>query len=151
MDTVKRNIIQQQQLDKFNIEKSVVGTEAYYIDQDIQKGMLQDEIIEKAKSGVYKLTAENKKAGRVGQKYGESKKEDGSSGSFKAGDKVNWTDYQLSSDNKIEGVIDGKKDEKGRYLINFKDGSHAYIFSDVIEKVKESTDNKEEYRKAYED
>lgn len=70
MDKVKQNIIQQQQLDKFNIEKSVVGTEAYYINQDIQKGISQDEIIEKARSGVYKLTAENKKAGRVGQKYG---------------------------------------------------------------------------------
>lgn len=76
MDKVKQNIIQQQQLDKFNIEKSVVGTEAYYINQDIQKGVSQDEIIEKARSGVYKLTAENKKLGRVGQKYGESKKED---------------------------------------------------------------------------
>ena len=78
MDKVKQNIIKQQQLDKFNIEKSVVGTEAYYINQDIQKGVSQDEIIEKAKSGVYKLTAENKKMGRVGQKYGESKKENDS-------------------------------------------------------------------------
>lgn len=147
MDKVKQNIIQQQQLDKFNIEKSVIGTEAYYINQDIQKGISGDEIIEKAKSGVYKLTAENKKAGRVGQKYGESKKEDEKIGDFKKGDKVNWTDYQLSSDNKIEGVIDGKKDEKGRYLINFKDGSHAYIFPDVIEKVKESTDKKEDMPK----
>jgi hypothetical protein len=76
MDKVKQNIILQQQLDKFNIEKSVIGTEAYEINQDIQKGMSQDEIIEKARSGVYKLTAENKKMGRVGQKYGESKKDD---------------------------------------------------------------------------
>jgi hypothetical protein len=78
MDKVKQNIIQQQQLDRFNIERSVVGTEAYYISQDIIKGMSQDEIIEKARSGVYKLTAENKKAGRVGQKYGENKKENDS-------------------------------------------------------------------------
>lgn len=33
------------------------------------------QVIEKAKSGIYKLTPENKKLGRVGQKYGE-KKED---------------------------------------------------------------------------
>jgi hypothetical protein len=76
MDTVKQKIQIEQELDRFNIQKSVVGTEEYYINQDIIKGVPQDEIIEKAKSGIYKLTAENKKAGRVGQKYGESKKEE---------------------------------------------------------------------------
>ena len=76
MDKTKQQIILDQQLQQFNINKSVVGTVEYYINQDIIKGLNQDEIIEKAKSGVYKLTSENKKAGRVGQKYGEGKKED---------------------------------------------------------------------------
>jgi hypothetical protein len=141
MDKVKQNIIQQQQLDKFNIEKSVVGTEAYYINQDIQKGMSQDEIIEKARSGVYKLTAENKKAGRVGQRYGESKKESGTDElmGIKVGEEV-----QLGN---IKGTLVRNTIEKyGKYSI--KTPAEKILLKDSdLENLKplskESTDKRE--------
>lgn len=146
MDKVKQNIIQQQQLDKFNIEKSVVGTEAYYINQDIQKGMSQDEIIEKARSGVYKLTAENKKAGRVGQRYGESKKESGTDElmGIKVGEEV-----QLGN---IKGTLVRNTIEKyGKYSI--KTPAEKILLKDSdLENLKplskESTDKKEGKSKA---
>lgn len=62
-------------LQKFQVEKSIVGSEAYLINQDIQKGVSQDEILEKARSGVYKPTKQNLKSGKAGQKYGAEKKE----------------------------------------------------------------------------
>jgi hypothetical protein len=141
MDKVKQNIIQQQQLDMFNIEKSVVGTEAYYINQDIQKGMSQDEIIEKARSGVYKLTAENKKMGRVGQRYGESKKESGTDElmGIKVGEEV-----QLGN---IKGTLVRNTFEKyGKYSI--KTPAEKILLKDSdLENLKplskESTDKKE--------
>lgn len=133
MDKVKQNIIQQQQLDKFNIEKSVVGIEAYHINQDIQKGVPQDEIIEKARSGVYKLTAENKKAGRVGQRYGERRDENGAFNIKghktvydSSGRKVNKPKESIdkkedkfpSKDKLIEKLISwGNNDEKSKEMV----------------------------------
>jgi hypothetical protein len=46
MDKVKQNIDLQNAIQAYNIEKSVVGTLAYNIDQNIQKGMSPDEAIE---------------------------------------------------------------------------------------------------------
>lgn len=43
----------QEQLRCFNIEKHIIGTESYNINQDILKGLDQDEILEKAKLGYY--------------------------------------------------------------------------------------------------
>lgn len=152
MDKVRENIKREQQLDKFNIEKSVIGTEAYYINQDIQKGMSQDEIIEKAKSGVYKLTAENKKAGRVGQKYGESKKEDESSGSFKIGDVVKFVKKNDKNDI-INGKIVNVDNDKVKFInTDFPDAGESSFLKESLSKYynvskvnsKESTEKKED-------
>ncbi|MCK9543944.1 MAG: hypothetical protein M0R03_18140 [Novosphingobium sp.] len=77
---------------RFNIEKSIEGTEAFEMNQDIMKGIDQEEILEKARTGYYKDNAYNRKHGLVGKKYkkdpkkkeGKDPKED--SHSFKVGD-----------------------------------------------------------------
>jgi hypothetical protein len=46
MDKIKQNIDLQEAIQRYNIEKSVVGTLAYNIEQNIQKGMSPDEAIE---------------------------------------------------------------------------------------------------------
>jgi hypothetical protein len=46
MDKIKQNIDLQEAIQRYNIEKSVVGTLAYSIEQNIQKGMSPDEAIE---------------------------------------------------------------------------------------------------------
>jgi hypothetical protein len=46
MDKIKQNIDLQEAIQRYNIEKSVVGTLAYNIDQNLQKGMSPDEAIE---------------------------------------------------------------------------------------------------------
>lgn len=150
MDKVKQNIIQQQQLDKFNIEKSVVGTEAYYINQDIQKGMSQDEIIEKARSGVYKLTAENKKAGRVGQRYGESKKENDTGLTVESiHNSIQGNNFWLKPDSKEAKIVnqaikEGYLRRTSHTQVEWKD--QAAI--DKLKNSKESTDKKEGKSKA---
>ena len=53
MDKIKQQIILEQQLQQFNINKSVFGTVEYEINQDIQKGLSQSEVIEKARLGIY--------------------------------------------------------------------------------------------------
>lgn len=63
-------------LDRFGVEKHIIGTEFYEMNQDILKGISEEEIIEKARSGFYKDTAENRKLGRVGKSYGFSNKLD---------------------------------------------------------------------------
>lgn len=55
---------------QFNVEKHIIGTEFYELNQDILKGVSEDEILEKARSGFYKDTAENRRLGRVGRSYG---------------------------------------------------------------------------------
>jgi hypothetical protein len=46
MDKIKQNIDLQEAIQRYNKEKSVVGTLAYSIEQNIQKGMSVDEAIE---------------------------------------------------------------------------------------------------------
>ena len=46
MDKIKQNIDLQEAIQRYNIEKSVVGTLAYNIDQNLQKGMSPEEAIE---------------------------------------------------------------------------------------------------------
>lgn len=72
MNNIQKEAEKREAINKFNIEKSIEGTEAYEINQDIIKGLGENEILEKARGGVYKDTAENRKKGRVGQKYGVS-------------------------------------------------------------------------------
>lgn len=63
-------------LRKFNIEKSIEGTEAFEMNQDIMKGIDESEILEKARTGYYKDNAYNRKHGLVGKKYKKDPKED---------------------------------------------------------------------------
>jgi hypothetical protein len=64
--------------------KAICYTRREQVDwEDAERGEFGELI--KAKGGVYKPTSENKKLGRVGQKYGESKNSDNSQG-FGGGD-----------------------------------------------------------------
>jgi hypothetical protein len=73
MESYENKIKLHNDLQKFQIEKSIVGSEAYNIEQDLIKGISQEEILEKARSGIYKPTKQNLKEGKVGQKYGSEK------------------------------------------------------------------------------
>ena len=75
MESYEEKIKLHNDLQRFQIEKSIVGSEAYNIEQDLMKGISQEEILEKARSGIYKPTKQNLKEGKAGQKYGEEKKE----------------------------------------------------------------------------
>ena len=57
MDKIKQQIILDQQLQQFNINKSVIGTVEYEIYQDIQKGFSESEILEKTSLGIYESEA----------------------------------------------------------------------------------------------
>lgn len=112
MESFERKIQLEKQLEKFQVEKSIEGTEAFYIEQDLMKGVSQEEILEKAKSGIYSNTAQNRKAGRVGQKYGNERKEEGSRSSekevehthtLKESDKVRTAGGQLQRVVEING------------------------------------------------
>ena len=69
MESFEKDIKLKNDLQRFNVEKSIIGTEAYNIEQDLMKGVSQEEILEKAKSGIYKPTKQNLKEGIAGQKY----------------------------------------------------------------------------------
>lgn len=45
-------------LTRFNIEKSIVGSPANLIEQDLIKGISQEEVLEKYNSGEYNKTKE---------------------------------------------------------------------------------------------
>jgi len=75
MESYEDKIKLHNDLQRFQIEKSIIGTEAYNIEQDLMKGISQEEILEKARSGIYKPTKQNLKEGKAGQKYGSEKKE----------------------------------------------------------------------------
>ena len=53
MESYEKKIQEHRFLEKFNIEKSIVGTEAFYMDQDLQKGEDTRLINEKLRNGVY--------------------------------------------------------------------------------------------------
>lgn len=76
MESFEDKIKLHNDLQKFQIEKSIIGTEAFYIDQDLMKGVSQEEILEKARSGIYKPTKENLRRGLTGQKYGKPVRSD---------------------------------------------------------------------------
>lgn len=62
MDKIKQNIDLQEAIQRYNIEKSVVGTLAYNIDQNLQKGMSVDEAIENV---LNKSEGEGSRGGKV--------------------------------------------------------------------------------------
>lgn len=62
MDKIKQNIDLQEAIQRYNIEKSVVGTLAYNIDQNLQKGMSVDEAIENV---LQKAGGEGSRGGKV--------------------------------------------------------------------------------------
>lgn len=62
MDKIKQNIDLQEAIQRYNIEKSVVGTLAYNIDQNLQKGMSVDEVIENV---LQKAGGEGSRGGKV--------------------------------------------------------------------------------------
>ena len=76
MESFEKDIKLKNDLQRFNVEKSIIGTEAYNIEQGLMKGVSQEEILEKAKSGIYKPTKQNLKEGIAGQKYGIEKKDE---------------------------------------------------------------------------
>lgn len=76
MESFEQKIKIQRELEKFQVEKSIRGTLAAQIENDIQKGLSEEEIIEKARAGIYINTPENRRKHIVGMKYGSEKKED---------------------------------------------------------------------------
>jgi ADP-ribose pyrophosphatase YjhB (NUDIX family) len=75
MDNMRDNIIKILYPEKHKIITIKKSFESGEISESVKDELLKS-VIEKAKSGIYKITSENKKLGRVGQKYGDSKKED---------------------------------------------------------------------------
>lgn len=53
MESYEKKIKERRFLERYDIEKSIEGTVAYYIDQDIQKGESEDIINEKLYRGIY--------------------------------------------------------------------------------------------------
>lgn len=74
---------------KFEVEKHIIGTESYEINQDIIKGVSEEDLLEKARAGFYKNTAENRRLGRVGKSYGIHKELDRESYSTEDRFKIN--------------------------------------------------------------
>ena len=70
MQSLKKSLTNRLNIDLVNVN-SMLGQ----VRRDAENGMSEEEILEKARSGRYKDTPENRKAGRVGQNYGETKKD----------------------------------------------------------------------------
>lgn len=54
MESFEDKIRLNNELQKFQIEKSIVGTEAFYIEQDLEKGVSSEEVLENKELGIYK-------------------------------------------------------------------------------------------------
>ena len=99
---------------KFNIEKSIEGTEAFEVNKDIMKGVDESEILEKARTGYYKDNAYNRKHGLVGKKYKKDPKKDETKTPSNKNEQFDYTffdDYPLSGKERqlILDVKNGKK------------------------------------------
>lgn len=117
----------------FEFQKAVVT-----ISKGHELGMVPDEMIEKARMHKY-LRKEGDK-----YIYKESEEKEKKEENLKVNDRVIWNNEL--SDKKEEGVIVGK-DEKGRFEIKFDNGSKAYLYPDVLDKVKSSENKEVDYNK----
>jgi len=75
LDNIQQESFKKSFINRFNTEKLIVGTVAYQIDQDIQKGISEDEILEKARTGYYVDNSYNRKHGLVGKPYKKKTKQ----------------------------------------------------------------------------
>lgn len=112
MDKIKQQIILSQQLQQFNINKSVIGTVEYEIYQDIQKGFSESEILEKTSLGVYESEAISKggKRAAVGEirTFGDEGKkyQKQANGSWRPVKKDGGGDSKKEDKDKIKKKID---------------------------------------------
>lgn len=69
MESFEKRIKQENFLQRVNIEKSIIGSKAFYINEDIEKGVSIEDILIKAKSGKYfdNDTLEKGKPAQVGE------------------------------------------------------------------------------------
>lgn len=107
MDNMRDNIVKILFPVKHQIITIKKSFESGVINED-QRNLLLDNILEKAKSGIYKMTSENKKLGRVGQKYG-SKKEVNKYQKIK-----DYAEKVIRGEKHIERL--SSKEEQGRLL-----------------------------------
>jgi len=85
-DTVKKELeTQKKELEKYRKElKELEKSELATLEKAFDSGLISEDIIQKARTGVYADNSVNRKLKRVGQKYGSDKKEEApSSGSDK--------------------------------------------------------------------
>lgn len=97
--------------------------------------LLGDQEFEKARSGIYADTAENRKLGRVGQEYGGSKKQKGDSLSpeFKSSVRNMYSDkLKIQAESVKEGTSEYKGTEAKFILEEFK-RRHSGGFKDIEE------------------
>lgn len=139
MDKIKQNIDLQEAIQRYNIEKSVVGTLAYNIDQNLQKGMSPDEAIEdvlqKSKSmpigtihNGFKKIAEGK--WRKVSEHGMTKEEHANE----------YNKTQKTSSKKDQNLIlEGKKKEENTEM----------SYKDIQKRTKEREDKEKLHKEAY--
>lgn len=124
--------IQQEQLkrdfeNRLNFEKAERNSLISQVQDDVLKGMSEEEILEKARSGKYADTPENRKLGRVGQQYG-SKKEEG--------------DFKIINDsNSISDLLTPIWRNKSKGFLYFTDGLRVDIPT-IKERLDKSGDRK---------
>ena len=130
MESYEDKIKLHNNLQKFQIEKSIVGSEAYNIEQDLMKGVSQEEIIEKARSGVYKPTKQNLKEGKAGQKYGspvrsdEDKEKDEN---YTTKDLINFVQNKNPNDNLLESLTDKELSFCWNHALQNRNNSNSAI------------------------
>ena len=109
LQSLKKSLTNRLNIDLVNVN-SMLGQ----VRRDAENGMSEEEILEKARSGRYKDTPENRKAGRVGQKYGSEKKEEG--------------DFKIINDsNTISDLLTPIWRNKSKGFLYFTDGLRVDI------------------------
>lgn len=99
-----------------DIKKSLEYINLQTIEKAFDKGLIEEDILEKARSGVYENTSENRKKGRVGQKYGgksESELHDkinvvSSSEKYRYGEARSMDDEEFKSFSGVYGTKNNK-------------------------------------------
>lgn len=120
MDKIKQNIDLQEAIQRYNIEKSVVGTLAYNIDQNLQKGMSVDEAIENV---LNKSGGEGSRGGKV---IGHTKSGKPIYDTFEHEGHKSFDKYDHSDAVKLHMKLMSKNDNKRGYqdLNNKKDKTY---------------------------
>lgn len=77
LQQIQQENLKRELTNRLNFEKAEQNSLISQVQDDVLKGMSEEEILEKARAGKYTDTPENRKLGRVGQQYGSKKEEQG--------------------------------------------------------------------------